>query len=179
MSTKPTFVFVPGAFHGPTCFDQIREYLTKAGYQSEAVATVSPNSEPPTTSHDADVEAITSVITPILDKGEDVILVMHSFGGTIGSEAAGKIHQTVPYSGTTGSGGKGKILRLIYVTAWVTFENEGSTNPSDIVKDFVPLYFEFKVSVKYFNLNLFFFWVIPAVHTKIHFCDKKRTDTSY
>lgn len=141
MSSKPTFVFVPGAFHGPECFDLTREYLSQQGFSSIGVKTPSPNSHPPVDSMKPDVDAVLAAVTPILDRGEDVVLAMHSYGGMIGTQASGLI-----FEDSKGKSGRGKLRRLVYISAWVPQEGEVTIGPQDVVKDFQPIYIGIEAS---------------------------------
>lgn len=140
MSSKPTFIFVPGAWHSPEYFNDIREYLTKQGYSSAGVTTPGPNSNPPLDSMKPDVDAVVSVVTPILDQGEDVVLVVHSYGGTVGTQASGLI-----FDDSKGKSSRGKLRRLVYISAWVPKEGEGNFGPQEVVKDHDALYWDFEV----------------------------------
>jgi pimeloyl-ACP methyl ester carboxylesterase len=87
MSNKPVFVFVHGAWHGPSGFDQVR-HLLEAEHSFTSLAVSNPS-----TAGDAsigfkdDVDNARAAITAELGKGHDVIVVAHSYGGFISSAA--------------------------------------------------------------------------------------------
>lgn len=141
MSAKPTFVLVPGAWHRPAYFDQIRAYLSEHGYPSVAVATPTVGSDPPATTMGVDIDAIEAAVRKVLDGGDDVILLMHSYGGGPGSAAAGRIAESG--GGGSGGDGKGRIKRLVYVAAFVPIEGKPLGSPADVVPGFVPEYMDF------------------------------------
>ncbi|KAG8162627.1 hypothetical protein KVR01_007105 [Diaporthe batatas] len=132
MSPKPTFVLVPGAWHRPSCFDKLRDSLSKHGYPSVAVTTPSVGSEPPVTSMAPDVDAVEAAVRKVLDRGDDVYLLMHSYGGAPGSAASGRIAE----SGGNSGDGKGRIKRLFYVAACVPIEGIPLGSPAEVIPGF-------------------------------------------
>jgi pimeloyl-ACP methyl ester carboxylesterase len=125
---KPTFLLVPGAWHLPAYFDPLIDYLSSHGYFSVAVPLPSVNSSPAVTSLQPDVIAVADALTSLLDGGEDVVVVMHSYGGMVGTDAVGKVVQelsTVP-NGSHGNRSTAKLRRLVYVAAWVPLEGQSS-----------------------------------------------------
>ncbi|WP_328373907.1 alpha/beta hydrolase [Micromonospora zamorensis] len=82
--TRPTLLFVHGAWHQPAVWDRLRAELDVLGYQSRAV-------DLPTSGPDArggmpdDADAVRKEIAAI---GGPVVVVAHSYGGIPVSEAA-------------------------------------------------------------------------------------------
>ncbi|KAJ0107762.1 prolyl aminopeptidase [Diaporthe amygdali] len=140
MPPKPTFVLVPGAWHRPDYFAQIRAYLSDHGYPSVAVTTPTVGSDPPATTMDVDTDAVAAAVGEVLDAGKDVILMMHSYGGGPGTEATGKIAEELLRAGP--GEGKGKIKRLIYVAAFIPIEGQPLGSPASVVPGFVPVYID-------------------------------------
>ncbi|SPN99986.1 uncharacterized protein DNG_02838 [Cephalotrichum gorgonifer] len=118
---RPSFVFVTGACYGPAYFDPIRHALNGLGYSSVAVTPRALNSVPPATSFQPDADAVRDDTLGLLEKGEDVIIVMHSYGGIPGTEAAGDIIASRPDIA-------GRIKRLVYVAAFVPAEGDSLTS---------------------------------------------------
>ena len=108
--SKPVFVFVHGAWHGPDCFNLVIEQLDAAGYNSVAVTLPSVGAEPPLKGFEPDVEVISTAVSKVLNSGNDVVLVMHSYGAIPACEAM------------KGMSGKGKIRRLVFCCAFVLLE---------------------------------------------------------
>ena len=84
----PTIVFVPGFWEGSAPFSHVASLLQAEGYPTEiatlpSTGTVSPGNP---SMHD-DVAAIRSTIINLVEKGQDVVLVLHSAGGFLGSNA--------------------------------------------------------------------------------------------
>jgi pimeloyl-ACP methyl ester carboxylesterase len=127
MSTKPTFLFVPGAWHLPAYFDPLIKYLASHGYPSVAVTLPGVNSSPAVTSIQSDVDAVADALTALLDSGTDVVAVFHSYGGMVGTDAVGKVIKE--RAGSDGS--RGKLKRLVYVSAYVPLEGQTVINAID------------------------------------------------
>lgn len=108
---KPTFVLVCGAWHLPPYWDPLITSLTDACYDSVAVTPRSVNAKSPVTDLQPDVDAVKQVITDLVNKGKDVIVVMHSYGGCVGTEAVGDLVDGNRELAT-------KIKRLVYLAGW-------------------------------------------------------------
>ncbi|KAJ0123622.1 hypothetical protein J7T55_012088 [Diaporthe amygdali] len=118
MTSSTTFVFVPGAWHPASAIDPVAKPLSAAGYAVRGVDLPSVGAEPPLDGFGPDVDAISKVIAEEADKGQDVVLFMHSYGGVVGTEACrglgGKDREA--------AGKKGGVIRLIYCTAFMVGE---------------------------------------------------------
>ncbi|KAL2072190.1 hypothetical protein VTL71DRAFT_11533 [Oculimacula yallundae] len=118
MSSKPDFIIVPGAWHGPDSFAPTTALLNSAGYDVHGVTLPCLGANPPLKSFDPDVLAVQKVLNKVLSTGKDVIMIYHSYGSVPGSEALKEYVNEVG----TGKGGKqgwGKVRRLVFVTAFV------------------------------------------------------------
>ena len=124
MPSKPTFLFIPGAWHFPAYFDPLIAYLSEHGYSSVAVTLPAVNSSPAATSLQPDVDAAAAALAALLDDGADVVVVMHSYGGMVGTDAVGRVVKE--RASADGSEGKqsAKIKRLVYVAAHVPLEGQ-------------------------------------------------------
>ncbi|EAS30949.3 uncharacterized protein CIMG_06428 [Coccidioides immitis RS] len=88
-STNPTIVLVHGAWHSPECFDSLRKVLEDHGYPTEAPGHPSVGAEPPTKTLEDDVINMQIVLNKLIeDEGKEVVLVGHSYGGTVISNAS-------------------------------------------------------------------------------------------
>ncbi|KAJ0425357.1 alpha/beta-hydrolase [Aspergillus carlsbadensis] len=89
--SSTTILFVPGAWHSPTCYAKLLAPLESAGYTTTLIhlPTVNPNANPDTAppSFAADVQAIRSAIIQAADAEQNILLVVHSYGGIPASEA--------------------------------------------------------------------------------------------
>ena len=84
----PVVLFVPGFWEGPSVFEKVTTLLIAEGITTEvaelpSTGTTSPGN--PTMKDD--IAAVRDYIEIVLSRGEDVLLVLHSAGGFIGSEA--------------------------------------------------------------------------------------------
>ncbi|KAJ9325884.1 hypothetical protein DTO027B5_3912 [Paecilomyces variotii] len=110
---KPVIVIVPGAWHRPQHYKYIIEGLQKFEYEAIGVTLPTVDSNPPLTSWDKDAEAVRTEILKHLDAGKDVVVIAHSYGGLVMSEA-------VKGLGKKARGDQGQnagILKLIYMCA--------------------------------------------------------------
>lgn len=107
MSSKPTFVLVPGAWHSASTWDKVVALLSEADYKSVAVTLPSTSGDTAATFLD-DIEAVRAAITPETDAGRDAVVVVHSYGGHVGQSAL----KGLPTRRDPGPEGKGKVLGL-------------------------------------------------------------------
>ncbi|SPO03729.1 uncharacterized protein DNG_06412 [Cephalotrichum gorgonifer] len=115
---KPTFVFVSGAWHRSDYWGPLTRGLADAGYPSVAVTPRCVNSEPAATSFQPDVDAVKETLVNLLEKGTNVIVLAHSYGGVVGTEAVGDVVANNP-------GFAAQIKRLVYVAAFVPIAGLG------------------------------------------------------
>ena len=114
--TKPTIFFIHGAWHSPKHFQPIRELFESEGYPTECPCQPTFGAKPPT-SLDDDVKAIRSELNKLIEEqGKDVIVVMHSYGGVVGTEA---VHESLGKKARESKGVSGGILQLLYMCAFV------------------------------------------------------------
>lgn len=129
---KPTFVFVPGACHTPAYLTPTINLLSSSPH-SYACTTISlpsvltgtaeveAQTATPFQALEADVQETRRVLEGILGKGQDVVLVMHSYGALPGMESL-RYFPGGFLEGEKGGFGKGRILRCVYVCAFVLLE---------------------------------------------------------
>jgi len=84
--TLPTLVFVPGAWHHTDTWDKIASLLEAQQYKCIRVALLSTGSDPSATFLE-DVTAARDLIVAEITQGRDVVVVVHSYGGIVGSSA--------------------------------------------------------------------------------------------
>ncbi|ROW07985.1 hypothetical protein VMCG_03590 [Cytospora schulzeri] len=93
MSDKPTFVFVPGAWHAANTWNKVTSLLSSQGYKSITVTLPSTTGDPNSTFYD-DVQAVRTPILSVTYEGRNVIVVVHSYGGHVGESALKDIPTT-------------------------------------------------------------------------------------
>lgn len=125
---RPTVVFVPGAWHTPESFQEVGDLLKSASYGYIGVEKPSVSMGPDyIQSFDPDVDAVRTAILQAADGdvGEDVVLVMHSYGGQPGSAAAKGLRKEDRLK----EGKRGGIIRLVYIAACAFDEGVSTLQP--------------------------------------------------
>ncbi|KAK8220061.1 hypothetical protein M8818_000477 [Zalaria obscura] len=86
---KPSIVLVPGAWHVPAHYDRLSSYLAEHGYDVFVVAlpSVLPKDGKFPDNLEPEIDAVRSVVTKQLDAGNDVVVVVHSYGALPGTSA--------------------------------------------------------------------------------------------
>ncbi|KAF2196642.1 alpha/beta-hydrolase [Delitschia confertaspora ATCC 74209] len=113
--SKPTIVLAPGAWHTPDCFDAVRQQLHARGWETEAIAYPSVGAEPPTKGLPHDAAAVREALERLADKGKEIVLVVHSYGGLVGQNAV----EGLGYKQRKAQGKKGGVIMFVYLTAFV------------------------------------------------------------
>lgn len=87
--SKPTLVFVPGFWEGPQVFSAIVSNLeSQHSYNTKTVPLASTGTAPPhAKTFTDDVRGVALMIEELADQGKELLLVMHSAGSFIGSQA--------------------------------------------------------------------------------------------
>lgn len=86
MSSKPTLVLVPGAWHNASTWDKVSSLMAAQQYKCISVALPSTMSDPSATLLQ-DIEAVRDSIVDETIQGRDVVVVVHSYGGMVGESA--------------------------------------------------------------------------------------------
>lgn len=84
---RPSLVFIPGAWHSASHFSPFISRFTKLGYHCISTSLPSTGASVPVTSFEPDVEIIRKTILVELDRGQNVVLVTHSYAGVPGASA--------------------------------------------------------------------------------------------
>lgn len=119
MPSNPTIVFVPGAWHLPSCFELVEKRLKSAGYNYIGVRTPSVCNEPPFSKDMSDdVQAVRTALDTAIGEENEVVVVMHSYGGFPGSAAC----KGMSKDDRSKEGKKGGVLRLVYIASFAVEE---------------------------------------------------------
>jgi pimeloyl-ACP methyl ester carboxylesterase len=86
MREVPTFLLVHGSWHGPWCWDHLAPALKRRGYDSRTVSLPSCGDDPQSLRGLADDAAIVTEAARAI--AGDVIVVGHSYGGAVITEAS-------------------------------------------------------------------------------------------
>lgn len=114
-TTKPTVLFVRGSWHCPQHFDRVRSVFEAADYPTEYPTQVSTGVK--TSDNDAWLSSDAKVVKETASK----LVVMHSYGGVIGSEA---IHEGLGKKAREAKGEKSGVTDLVYLSAFVLPEDQ-------------------------------------------------------
>ncbi|KAF7136670.1 hypothetical protein CNMCM5793_005948 [Aspergillus hiratsukae] len=114
-SDKPTIFFIPGAWHLPDGFDDVRTSLAIRGFPSESVALPSIGAEPPSKGLADDTIFVQNEIERLSNQGKQIVVVAHSYGGMVGAGAL----KGMGYAERQKTGKQGGVLMLVYMAAFV------------------------------------------------------------
>lgn len=116
---KPLLVFLPGGWHTPEAYGPTTSILEKAGYTTIGISLPTIGSElknlTPQEDWKEDVDAIRAELLKHIGKGKDIVLIAHSYSGTVASEACnglGKANREL-------LGLPGGVVKLVYLAALV------------------------------------------------------------
>ena len=117
---RVAFVMIPGSFSGPWLYLKVIALLTSAPYSYPSssmhamplLSATPSRPEGPATMYD-DASTITSRLNALADECKDIVLVMSSYGGSPGTEAAYGLSK----ASRTKKGLHGGIVSLLYIAA--------------------------------------------------------------
>lgn len=116
-SSAPVILIVPGSFAYASSYYTILDQLKEKGYEAYTSnlpsVTRQPPEEPASLSDDAD--HFRNIISKLADQGKDVIVLAHSYGGCVASQAV----RDVLKDERQAKGLVGGVVRLVYLTALV------------------------------------------------------------
>ncbi|KAH8175185.1 alpha/beta hydrolase family protein [Sarocladium implicatum] len=113
-SHKPTVVFTPGAWHKPSCFDLVKKRLEPLGYPVVGITLPSVGAEPPNLNATDDALVLKDVLQQLTDRGADVVVVSHSYGGVV----AGNALEGFGAKQRAAAGKKGGVIMNAYITSF-------------------------------------------------------------
>lgn len=129
-----TIIFLPGMWHQASTFDTVRTLIPKK-YEtiSETLPCVAADDYSKVDLAD-DIEFVRQkLLMPLIDHGNNVVVVMHSFGGLPGSAAVEGLRKDERQK----QGQKGGVVGLIYMAALMVPEGK---NNADFWEDMLPGY---------------------------------------
>ncbi|KAF9776516.1 hypothetical protein IL306_005268 [Fusarium sp. DS 682] len=114
-AARPALVIVPGNFSLPRFWSNIQQSVQDKGYPVDVVALKSSREErvDPAPGLADDVKEASSVLSNHINQGNDVVLLMHSYGGMVGTEATRGLSRVEREK----AGLKGGIVRLVFLAA--------------------------------------------------------------
>jgi pimeloyl-ACP methyl ester carboxylesterase len=116
---KPTLLFIPGAWHTPWHYSFVVNYLNAQGYESRVIPHVSNHNDGPwPETWEDDITNLRAVLREESEAGNEVILVMHSYGGGPGGAACKDL--LVPQRAKDGL--KGGVKEVVYIASFAMDE---------------------------------------------------------
>ncbi|KAI0427913.1 Alpha/beta hydrolase fold-1 [Xylaria sp. FL1042] len=116
---SPTVFFTPGAWHGPWVFDLVRNALSERGFRTDATSLATAGSTDPSVGISDDAAKVRLALTKLIDDGKEVVLVAHSYGGVVASNAV----EGLGIEQRAGGGLTGGVIMILYLAAFVIRAN--------------------------------------------------------
>lgn len=115
MSTKPTLLFVPGAWHKASCFAPTLDALEAKGYPTATADHASVAPAPGLSTWDSDIASIRTALSALVAAGKSVIVAAHSYGGLPSGEAIR------PFLARTRAAASqpGGVVHMMYIASFV------------------------------------------------------------
>ncbi|MCJ1386030.1 hypothetical protein MMC17_009155 [Xylographa soralifera] len=114
--SKPAYVFVGGVSHTPAFFENLIKQMTIHGYESTAVAFPTCGEHTEDVKQWDEVRAIQNAASTFLDgKNQDVVLVLHSYGGWPGSRAVKGLDKETRQKNGEATG----IVEIVFLAAFL------------------------------------------------------------
>ncbi|RAH71186.1 alpha/beta hydrolase [Aspergillus aculeatinus CBS 121060] len=126
-TSKPTIVLVQGSFQTSLVYEQLRTGLHNAGYpvvhpKLPSICTDIDDTEFLSRTLKDDADAVTTALQHLVEEEKkSVVVVMHSYGGIVGTEAIPK-HLT--HAARRTQGHQGGVLHLFYFAAFILPEGK-------------------------------------------------------
>ena len=133
---SPTIIFVPGFWEGSAPFSKVNSLLQSQGFITDiaewpSTGTTSPNNP---TMHD-DIAAVRSKVVEYVDKEQEVLLVLHSAGGFIGSNAI----EDLDVGTRRRKGIKGGVSKIVFIAGGLLLEGAEHNPPPVFECDVGPI----------------------------------------
>jgi hypothetical protein len=114
---KPVILIVPGSFSNASSYYALVDKIQSLGSEASVHNLPSTNRHAPEEPASLQDDAVffRNIIEKLADQGKDIVVVMHSYGGVVGSEAV----KGVAKAERQKSGKLGGAIKLVYVTAVV------------------------------------------------------------
>ncbi|KAI1417266.1 hypothetical protein F5Y13DRAFT_202801 [Hypoxylon sp. FL1857] len=129
---KTTILIVHGGWHVPDSYNKLTRALRDAGFEVHIPRLPSLNgARPPNADLTTDTDLIRSYATSLVEAGRAVAVLMHSYGGHVGTNAIYGLSKNA--RAAKGLSGEGGVSHLIYMAASALPEGK---SPTDKVAEF-------------------------------------------
>lgn len=125
MNTKPVIYILHGAWHSPAYFVTVKTKLESRGYTVRCPQLPSSGAVPPTKTLYDDADVVRGELEPLIERGQDVVLVMHSYGGVVGTQAAAGLGKAERQR----QGQQGGIVALFYACSFMVNLGQSLCSP--------------------------------------------------
>ncbi|KAJ7455219.1 Alpha/beta hydrolase fold-1 [Mycena galericulata] len=150
-----TFVLVPGSFSTVRGYDKLTPLLAQAGYKYELVPLLSANdgSQFPAPTMQDDAAHIRSQTLALLNQGQNVVLLLHSYAGVPGSEAVQGLGRTDRGPNATA------VVGIVYMESYLPTTGDsvrkimGALMPEEMQQGLPGAYFSFPMELAPFTFN--------------------------
>ncbi|KAK4865957.1 hypothetical protein LT330_008697 [Penicillium expansum] len=122
MSTiLPSVVLVPGAWTAPKAYHKLIDALKAKAFKVHCPALPTNNGQrPPNSTVNADMQTVRETVKPLVDAGQEVIMLIHSYGGIAGTSAIRNLTRKDRQTGNLPGG----VVSLIYAAAFILTEGQ-------------------------------------------------------
>uniref|UniRef100_A0A8H7MY24 AB hydrolase-1 domain-containing protein n=1 Tax=Bionectria ochroleuca TaxID=29856 RepID=A0A8H7MY24_BIOOC len=122
---KPTIVVVPGAWSTPAHYRKLVEALQARSFEVKVPSLATNNgARPPNSSFQDDVAAVRALVEPIVEQGNEVVIVMHSYGGAVGTDATEGLSRKEREANNLPGG----VVHLVYLCAYLLAKGQSVWN---------------------------------------------------
>ena len=138
--SKPTIVFVPGAYHTAAHFQPLSVLLERAHFPTLTVSVPSIGDLAATATYQDDVRTIRATLERLVeDEGKDVMLAAHSLGAVSGCQTVTGLEKSKRLK----EGKSGGIIHVLFITALLIGQGQ---KLRDCLEDGLPSWKSFDVS---------------------------------
>jgi pimeloyl-ACP methyl ester carboxylesterase len=141
-STKPTLVLIHGGWGTPTSYTALTQALESAGHKVHVPTLPSMSgARPPTAGLKEDTAHVRAYIANLLSTGESIAVIMHSYGGQVGTNALAGLGLAARQAANQPGG----ISHLIYMSAFALPPGKSMIDKvrEHDHEDFIPYAFDF------------------------------------
>ncbi len=115
-TSLPVIVLVHGAWHTPPIYQSYIDDLKTQGFTVYCPRLPScSGASPPKASLPEDIVCVREVVKPLVEAGKRVVMVMHSYGGAVGTDAV----EGLAFSARKAAGQSGGVIHLLYLCAFM------------------------------------------------------------
>ncbi|KAB5511507.1 Alpha/beta hydrolase family-domain-containing protein [Coniochaeta sp. 2T2.1] len=134
MSDPPTLVFVPGAWHKPTCYNKITKLLQERHKLKCVAVTLPSTTGNPAATFKDDLDAAHEAISRETSAGRDVVVVAHSYGGMVGNSAIKGFARPPPDAANKSSSSSSPLPRASTTLAgWIGDQSQTRTASGHVI----------------------------------------------